>query len=228
MVVDQSGRVRGSMTDSVWSHANPTSPPRMGSVSGTLGPGQDLALTVAWTGGASDSYSGTWSNPSPGSFGANLKANSANGQSRVDQVALTLHEQGMSGAPPYGVAQQSVMPDFQRQWTGTWTVNWYDGGADWGTGLVRVTAAGVLSGSLADDGFNTTAWNQAVSATIAGNVAPNGATTATVTWSDGRPAWLMVGKAFFTNPEQFQLNFTPANQNQTAANTITMTFMRGQ
>jgi hypothetical protein len=228
MVVDQSGRVRGSMNDSVWTHDHSASPPRVGTVSGTLGPGQDIALTVHWSDGGSESYSGAWSHPSPASLGADLKANTSSSQSRVDQITLSLHEQGVAGSPPYGVPKQSVMPDFQKQWTGTWTVNWYDGGADWGTGSVRVTSAGVLNGSLADDGFNSTQWNQAVSATMSGTIGPDGSTTATVTWSDGRAPWSMSGKAYFTNPEQFQINFTPTDHVKTASKSITVTFMRGQ
>ena len=226
-VIEQSGRVRGSMTDTVWSQANPTAPPRVATVTGLLGPGDDIGLTVTWTGGAYFSYAGTWSHPTTGSLGANLKATTSKGQSEVDQITLALHEQGIPGAPPYGVAQKTVMPDFQKQWTGTWTVNWYDGGADWGTATVRVTADGTMSGAMVDDGFNSTEWNQAVSATFAGKIGPDGSTTGTVTWSDTRPAWPVTGKAYFVDPEKFQLNFSPASKTATPANSITMTFMRG-
>ena len=227
LVIEQSGRMRGSMTDTVWSQANPTAPPRVGTVSGLLGPGDDIGITVTWTGGAYVSYAGTWSHPTTGSLGANLKATTSKGQSEVDQITLALHEQGIPGTPPYGVAQKTIMPDFQKQWTGTWTVNWYDGGADWGTGTVRVTADGTMSGALVDDGFNSTEWNQSVSAAFAGKIAPDGSTTANVTWSDTRPVWPVTGKAYFVDPEKFQLNFSPASKTATPANSITMTFMRG-
>ncbi len=227
LVIEESGRIRGSMTDTVWSQANPTAPPRIATVSGLLGPGDDIGLTVTWTGGAYISYTGTWSHPTTGSLGANLKASTSKGLSDVDQITLALHEQGVAGAPPYGVAQKTVMPDFQKQWTGTWTVNWYDGGADWGTGTVRITATGAISGSLVDDGFNSTEWNQAISAQITGTIGPDGSTTATVTWSDTRPAWSMTGKAYFTEPEKFQLNFSPVSKTATPANSITITFIRG-
>ena len=226
-VIEQSGRVRGSMTDSVWSQANPTAPPRVATVSGLLGPGDDIGLTVTWTGGAYFSYAGTWSHPTTGSLGANLKATTTSGESQVDQITLALHEQGIPGTPPYGVAQKTVMPDFQKQWTGTWTVNWFDGGADWGTGTIRITSDGSMSGALVDDGFNSTEWNKSISAALAGKIAPDGSTSATVTWSDARSVWSVVGKAYFVDPEKFQLNFTPATNAATPANSITMTFMRG-
>ena len=61
-----------------------------------------------------------------------------------------------------------------------------------------------------------------------GSIGPDGAVTATIAWSTGRTGWGMTGKAYFTGPESFQVQFSPTGTGDVAANTVTMTFHRGQ
>lgn len=219
LVIDEKGQVRGSVTDSVGTHAGQAPSPRVASVQGSVGQGQ-MKLEIAWSGGRVERCSGRWSNQGMGSLGANLKGEDGN------EITLALHEQGVPGRPPYGQPAKMVQPDFQKQWTGTWTVNWFDGGADYGSGTVTIAADGTIDGALVDDAFNTAEWNQPVGATMKGKVGPDGAMTAGIAWSTGRPGWGMKGMAHFTGPESFQVQFTPTGSGETAEQAITMTFHR--
>lgn len=219
LVIDEQGRVRGSFTDTAGTHAGEAPRPSVASVQGSVGGGQ-MKLDVAWSGGSVVRCSGPWSNQGRGSLGANLKSEGG------DAFTLALHEQGVPGRPPYGVPTQTVQPDFQKQWIGTWTVNWFDGDADQGIGTVAIADDGSMNGSLVDDAFNTAEWNQPVGATLKGKVGPDGSMTAGIAWSTGRPGWGLQGKAHFTAPETFQVQFTPTGPGDVASRAITMTFHR--
>lgn len=219
LVIDESGRVRGSISDLAGTHAGETPSPRVGTVQGSLEGGR-MKLEIAWSGGVADRCSGAWSNQGRGSLGANLNCEGGG------QIVLALHEQGVPGRPPYGQPARMVQPDFQRQWTGTWTVNWFDGGADYGSGTVTIAADGTMDGALVDDAFNTAEWNQPVGATLKGKVGPDGSMSAGIAWSTGRPGWGMEGKAHFTDPESFQVQFTPTGSGEVAERSVTMTFHR--
>lgn len=221
LVIDPDGRVRGSMRESAANAGAGT--PRVGTVEGSE-QGGTLKLSVQWVGGAAASYQGTVSAPSPGSLGANLRP--AGGG--ADALVLAMHEQGVSGRPPYGQPAKTVAPDFQKQWMGTWTVNWFDGGPDYGSGTVRIAADGSMDGALADDAFNSAEWNQPVGATVKGKIGPDGSVAAAIAWGTGRAGWGMSGKAYFTGPESFQVQFSPGQGADAAATAITMTFHRGQ
>lgn len=219
LVIDENGQVRGSITDNAGTHAGEAAQPRVASVQGSVGQGQ-MKLEIMWTGGPVERCSGRWSNQGMGSLGANLKCDGGG------EVTLALHEQGVPGRPPYGQPSKMVQPDFQKQWTGTWTVNWFDGGADYGSGTVTIASDGTINGALVDDAFNTTEWNQPVGATMKGKVGPDGAMTAGIAWSTGRPGWGLDGVAHFTGPESFQVQFTPTGSGDLAGRAITMTFHR--
>lgn len=219
LVIDEQGRVRGSCTDTAGTHAGDTAKPRVASVQGSVSGGR-MKLEVAWSGGGVQRCSGTCSNQGRGSLGANLKVDGGG------EMVLALHEQGVPGRPPYGEPVKTVQPDFQKQWTGTWTVNWFDGGADYGSGSVTIAADGTIDGSLVDDAFNTTEWNQPVGATMKGKIGPDGSMTAGIAWSTGRPGWGLDGKAYFTGPETFQVQCTPTGTGDAAQRAITMTFHR--
>ena len=221
LVIDADGRVRGSMRESATNVNSGT--PRVATVEGTERAGT-LKLQVAWVGGAAASYEGTVNAQAPGSLGVNLRP-SAGG---ADAMVLALHAQGVSGRPPFGQPTQTAAPDFQKRWTGTWTVNWYDGGADYGSGTVRIDADGTIDGALADDAFNTAEWNQPVGATLKGRIVADGSVTAGIAWNTGRPGWSLSGKAHFTGPESFQVQLSSGAGGDAAANAITMTFHRGQ
>jgi len=222
MVIDPDGKVRGSLTDTASTHADPKALPIVATLDGSVNGGV-MKLKVTWSGGALTHYSGDCSNQGLGSLGANLKP--ASGSSATPMV-LSMHEQGISGRPPYGIPASTVQPEFQRQWIGSWTVNWYDGGADYGNGTVRIAVDGSVDGALVDDAFNTTQWNQAVSALFKGMITPDGTMTAAISWSDKRPGWSIHGKAYFTGPESFQIELSPPKAGDDAATTITMTFHR--
>lgn len=219
LVIDDAGRVRGSISDSAGTHAGEATRPRVGAVEGSLESGQ-MKLAITWSAGEVQRCSGKWSNQGRGSLGANLDCEGGG------EIVLALHEQGVPGRPPYGQPARMVQPDFQRQWIGTWTVNWFDGGADYGSGTVTIAADGTLDGALVDDAFNTTEWNQPVGATIKGKVGKDGSMTAGIAWSTGRPGWGVEGKAHFTGPESFQIQFTPTGSGDPAERSITMTFHR--
>jgi hypothetical protein len=223
MVIDDQGRVRGSITDSAGTHAGVTPSPKVGTLQGQV-KGSSMQLELAWAGGGGvQKYRGTCMNPGAGSLGVNLKPDGGGGSG---EIVLSLHEQGVSGQPPFGVPVATVQPDFQKRWTGTWTVNWFDGGPDYGTGTVRISPDGTVDGSLVDDAFNTAEWNEPVSATLKGRIGPDGTVQAGIAWSSGRPGWGMSGKAYFSGPETFQVQFSPTDGGDLAAKSVTMTFHR--
>jgi hypothetical protein len=223
MVIDQQGRVRGSITDTVGTHAGADVSPSVGTLQGTVH-GSSMQVEVAWAGGGSvQKYRGTCMNPGVGSLGVNLKPD---GGGASGELVLSLHEQGVSGQPPFGVPAATVQPDFQKRWTGTWTVNWFDGGPDYGTGTVRISPDGTVDGALVDDAFNTAEWNQPVHATLKGRIGPDGSIDAGIAWSSGRSGWGLTGKAHFTGPETFQVQFSPTGTGDEATRSVTMTFHR--
>ena len=225
LVIDPDGRVRGSMNDSAVTHSGDTVSPRVATVVGTAN-GGTLKLVVSWTGsGAAEKYSGACSNKGFGSLGANLVPDGSNA---ANMMVLSLHEQGVSGSPPFGTPATTQQPDFQKRWTGTWIVNWFDGGPDYGSGTVRISEDGVMNGALVDDAFNSTEWNEPVQATLTGKIGPDGAVVASIAWSSGRAGWGMQGKAYFSSPETFQIQFSPTAVGDVAGQSITMTFHRGQ
>jgi hypothetical protein len=221
LVIDADGRVRGSLREGAAAAGSGT--PRVGTVQGTER-GGTLALSVQWVGGSSANYQGTVNAQAPGSLGVNLRP-AAGG---ADAMVLALHAQGMSGLPPYGQPPKGPAPDFQRAWVGTWVVNWYDGGPDYGSGNVRIAADGSMDGQLVDDAFNSAEWNQPVGATLKGHIAADGSIDAGLAWSTGRAGWSVTGKAYFTGPESFQVQFSPAGGDASAGKSVTMTFHRGQ
>ena len=195
---------------------------RMATLQGSVQGGR-MKLQVAWVGGATRAFSGDCSNQGLGSLGVNLSPDSGDASGTM---VLCMHEQGVSGSPPYGEPLKTAQPDFQRRWTGNWIVNWYDGGADYGSGVASIAPDGTVSGQLVDDAFNTAEWNQPVGATLKGTIGPDGTMNGSMAWSSGRPGWSLVGKAYFTGPEMFQVQLAPRT-NADATNTLTFSFHRG-
>ena len=222
LVIDADGRVRGSLRDAAM-QPGAVGTPRMATLDGRVNGGQ-MKLQVSWVGGAAAGFSGDCSNQALGSLGVNLLPDSGPASG---MIVLSLHEQGVSGKPPFGEPAKTVQPDFQKQWTGNWIVNWYDGGPDYGSGVASIAADGTVSGQLVDDAFNTAEWNQPVNATLKGKIGPDGAMAAGIAWSDGRPGWSVNGKVYFTAPESFQIQLAPKT-GAVATRTLTFTFHRGQ
>lgn len=220
MVIDPDGRVRGSMRDA--GTAAEGASPRMATLQGRVDGGR-MRLQITWVGGTPSAYSGDCSNEALGSLGVNLLPESGGA---AGMLVVSLHEQGVSGRPPYGEPAKTVQPDFQRQWTGNWIVNWYDGGADYGSGTVSVGPDGTLSGQLVDDAFNTAEWNEPLSATLKGTIVADGTVTGGITWGNGRPGWTLHGKAYFSGPEMFQVQLAPGGATD-ATRVMTFTFHRG-
>ena len=105
-------------------------------------------------------------------------------------------------------------------------MNWYAGGPDDGSGVASIAADGTVSGQLVDDAFNTAEWNQPVSATLKGKIGPDGAMTAGIAGSDGRPGWSVNGTAYFAGPENFPTQLAPKGGAEAVAK-VTFPVQRG-
>jgi hypothetical protein len=97
LVIDADGRVRGSLRDAAM-QPGAVGTPRMATLDGRVNGGQ-MKLQVSWVGGAAAGFSGDCSNQALGSLGVNLLPDSGPASG---MIVLSLHEQGVSGKPPFG------------------------------------------------------------------------------------------------------------------------------
>lgn len=199
----------GTCIDQVWAQRN-EGKMRTATVTGNWGPGNTATAEVVWSTGQKEQFTGTFSVAAAGCLGFNLTQSSAGNLVPGTGLTFALHEQGVPAAAPFGVPPSTGTPDFLAQFRGSWAINWYDSGGDWGYGSVVIGADGSGHGAFINDAFTdggaapSDLGVAAASAQLTLKFAADGSCGVVLQWSETQTDTLE-GVVVFDTPERMTL-----------------------
>ncbi|MEN9669683.1 MAG: hypothetical protein RLZZ386_1590 [Planctomycetota bacterium] len=198
LTIGSDGKVDGSLVDSVWQAAHGVG--RTGIISGSVTAGV-TQVTIGWSTSQTEKFEGMASAPSFGSMGINLRQYGPDGNfAKGGNIAFALHQQGVAAGPPYG-KPDTTQPNFMDQYVGRWTVSFYTGDGNAGTGTATIAANGDLTGVLVDDAWaDSTSGLSARHGSITGKIDDTGKLALGISWN-GSAAQYIQGTGYFQAPE---------------------------
>ena len=209
LVIDSGHTFSGTCIDQVWARQH-SGKMRTATITGKCGPGASASAELVWSTGQTEQYAGTFAAVSTGCLGFNLQQNSGGNLVSGTGLTFALHEQGVPALAPYGVPPSTATPAFLAQFRGSWAINWYDSGGDWGYGSVVIGADGSGHGAFVNDAWTdggaapSDVGTTAASAQLSLKFSADGSCGVVLEWS-GSQTDTLEGVVVFDNPERLTL-----------------------
>lgn len=223
-VIDSSGKVTGSLVDTVWQRAHGAG--RTGALEGSCTGGIAM-LTVTWSTGQVDRFEGAITSSAYGSMGCNASQRGSDGNAvHGGGITFDMHEAGVAAQPPFGTPTAESHPDFLQRFVGRWSVTFSASGGDAGTGAVTIARDGTVTGSIINDAFSDAGSGfPATTTALSGKVTADGSLS--IGMGEGTAMSVLQGHGYFETPEMWVVNLaaTPEALAQSGP-AMTMSFSR--